>query len=201
MHKKPILIAFAFILIATAMRMASSFDISWVNFSPLMALALCGGVYLNRRAAWLLPLGVLIVSDFALNLRYGSSLFGAGEILRYLCYGTAVVAGFAIARRKSWGSLALGSLGCSLLFFLVTNTGSWIMDPLYVKSLGGWWQALTVGHPGLPPTILFFRNSVVSDLLFTGLFAFSMEWLALRAGQPSLLRKTSPAVVVRPAEG
>jgi hypothetical protein len=46
---------------------------------------------------------------------------------------------------------------------------------------------MTVGLPGFPPTLYFFRNSLVSDLLFTGVFALVMESRALKSGQPSLL--------------
>ena len=187
---RPIFIALAFLLVAAAMRLAASYEISLVNFSPLMALALCGGIYLRTKAAWLLPLGILITSDILLNLRYGSALFGAGELLRYACYGAAIGIGFAVARRKSWTTIAAGALGCALLFYLVTNTGSWLMSPAYAKTGAGWWQALTVGQPGFPPTILFFRNSLISDLVFTGLFAVTMEWQARRAGLPSLLDRS-----------
>ncbi len=46
---------------------------------------------------------------------------------------------------------------------------------------------MTVGHPEFPPTLYFFRNSLVSDLLFTGVFVLVMEARARRAGQPNLL--------------
>ena len=42
-------------------------------------------------------------------------------------------------------------------------------------------------HPKFPPTILFFRNTLFGDLMFTGLFAGLMEWMARRKGEPSLL--------------
>jgi len=45
-----------------------------------------------------------------------------------------------------------------------------------------------VGRPEFPPTWMFFRNTLVSDLLFTGLFALTLELAARRAGRPSLLR-------------
>ena len=48
-------------------------------------------------------------------------------------------------------------------------------DVAYLPNAAGWWQAMTVGLPGFPPTLVFFRNSLVSDLLFTGLFAGAME--------------------------
>jgi len=68
----------------------------------------------------------------------------------------------------------------------VTNTQSWAGDAFYAKTLAGWWQALTIGHPEYPPTIFFFRNTLFGDLMFTGLFAGIMEWLAHRRAEPSL---------------
>lgn len=52
---------------------------------------------------------------------------------------------------------------------------------------------MTVGRPEFPPTLLFFRNTFVSDLLFTGIFALAMEYAALRAGRPNLLGKRAAA--------
>ena len=48
---------------------------------------------------------------------------------------------------------------------------------------------MTVGHPEYPPTLLFFRNSLASDVFFTAMFAMVMEYQALRKEQPSLLGK------------
>jgi hypothetical protein len=56
---------------------------------------------------------------------------------------------------------------------------SWLSDPGYVKNFAGLIQALTVGLPqySATPTWMFFRNSVVSDLLFTGLFVLCMSFV------------------------
>ena len=81
----------------------------------------------------------------------------------------------------------------AVLFYILTNTQAWWGDVFYAKTLAGWWQALTVGHPEYPPTIFFFRNTLVSDLLFTGVFAVTMEYAARRAGRPSLLEKRAEA--------
>jgi hypothetical protein len=51
---------------------------------------------------------------------------------------------------------------------------------------------MTMGHPEYPPTLFFFRNTLVSDLLFTGIFAMAMEWSARRAGEASLLKPHDP---------
>jgi hypothetical protein len=47
---------------------------------------------------------------------------------------------------------------------------------------------MTIGHPEFPPTLFFLRNTLVGDLFFTAAFVFAMEWTALRARQPNLLR-------------
>src|SRR5947208_615201 len=59
-----------------------------------------------------------------------------------------------------------GTLACSVMFYLVTNSVSWWTDPAYAKNLNGWAQALTTGTglPGFPPTLVFFRNSLIADL-------------------------------------
>jgi hypothetical protein len=62
-----------------------------------------------------------------------------------------------------------------MLFYLVTNTASWLSLPDYEKTWAGWIQALTKGLPGLPQTWEFFRNTLISGGLFTGLFVGAMK--------------------------
>jgi hypothetical protein len=79
-----------------------------------------------------------------------------------------------------------------VIFYIVTNTSSWLTWPGYSRTFSGWVQALTTGLPGYPPTWMFFRSTLVSDLLFSALFVFCMaatrapapaEPLAARAGR------------------
>ena len=71
-----------------------------------------------------------------------------------------------------------GLLGATL-FYLITNTASWLLNPFgnpeYTKDLAGWITALTSGTKGHPPTWEFFRNTLLSGGLFTGLFAGAMK--------------------------
>jgi hypothetical protein len=63
------------------------------------------------------------------------------------------------------------------LFLSKKRVAIWPLSlPLYPKTFEGWLQALTVGHPGLPPTYLFLRT-LVSDLLFTSLFLLTQALL------------------------
>jgi hypothetical protein len=104
--------------------------------------------------------------------------------VRALCFAAAMPLGLWVAKRRNWVRLFGGALVGAVVFYLVTNTDAWLRDPFYVKNLAGWWQALTVGRPEFPPTILFFRNTLLSDLFFTGLFAAVMEFAARRAPKP-----------------
>ena len=161
------------------------------NFSPLMALAFCAGAYTRNKWMWLAPFAALILTDlyidhyYAVVYHYQWSLSGA--VLRTLCFGAGIGIGVAISRRRNWLNLLGGALACSFLFYLVTNTASWVGDMGYAHTAAGWWQAVTVGHPEFYPTVFFFRNTLASDLLFTGCFALAMEYSSLRRGEPSLL--------------
>ena len=63
------------------------------------------------------------------------------------------------------------------MFYLITNTFSWLSDPGYTKNFAGLIQSLTVGlsQYSATPTWMFFRNSLVSDFVFTCLFAVCMN--------------------------
>jgi hypothetical protein len=146
------------------------------NFSAAYALAFCAGVYLPRRMAWWLPLGVMLVTDVGLNLFiYRASLFNGWMVANYLSYVAIIWLGQRFSARTSWLGLLGGGLLGALLFYLVTNTASWLSDPGYAKTLAGWVQALTTGLPGFPPTWAFLWKTLTSGGLFTGLFAGAMK--------------------------
>src|ERR1041385_5360979 len=74
-----------------------------------------------------------------------------------------------------------GVLG-ALLFYFITNTASWFFNPFnnpeYTKTLMGLIKALTTGTNGWPQTWEFFRNTLLSGGLFTGLFVGAMKLTA-----------------------
>lgn len=190
-------LAIVLIVLASAWRIVAVHFPLLSNFSPLMALAFCGAVYFENKRLWLVPFAALTLSDFYLDRYYATVLHyewsSVGAVVRALCFVAALGLGAMVARRRSWLTLFGGALGGSLFFYLVTNTSSFLGDTTYVHNAAGWWQAMTVGHPEFPPTILFFRNTFVSDLVFTGLFAGAMEYAAFRAGRPSLWAKRATA--------
>ena len=156
----------------------------WHNFSPLAAIALCGAIYLPRRLAIALPLVALFVSDIFLNAHYAEPLLTIEILPRYLALGLCVALGLAVRRQPQLPRVLGASLVGSIAFYVITNTGSWLAEPMYAKTAAGWWQALVSGLPGYPPTLTFFRNSLLSDLFFTALFVGCMA-VARKADAPA----------------
>ncbi len=138
-----------------------------VNLSPMMALAFTGAVLFPKPLPWwswaLILLGVDLMSE---GLAWWSQANGHLEVLlAYGCYALAAFCGSRLRSRVGVLETLVGTLACSTIFYLVTNTLSWWIDPEYAKTGAGWVQALTVGVPNVPiPTLIFFRNSLIADL-------------------------------------
>ncbi len=143
--------------------------IPW-NFSPLMALALCGGLFLPRFWAWAVPLGAMLASSYAVDFHYHREFLAPEAVATWAVYAVVIAGGIALRRRPTWPRVLGASVAASLLFYVATNTVSFLVEGGYPKNPGGWLQALTTGLPGYPPTWTFFRNSAASDFLFTAFF-------------------------------
>ncbi len=153
------------------------------NFSAAYALAFCAGVYFPGRMAWWLPMSIFFATDLLLNLfYYDASPVSWYMALNYIAYAVLIGLGQRFSAKTSWLKLLAGGLLGAILFYLITNTAAWFnpapgpfpQEP-YPKTLLGWIQALTLGSPPWPPTWTFFRNTLMSGGLFTGLFVGAMK--------------------------
>ena len=147
------------------------------NFSAAHALLFCAAFWLPGWMGWVLPLATIIVTDVLLNLfHYSMPVMVPELVVNWMILALFVVLAKWLAGRRSIGRVFLGTLIGALLFYLVSNTVSWMVNPAYAKTIAGWVQALTVGLPGFPPTWLFGLKSLLGTGLFTGLFAGAMKW-------------------------
>lgn len=174
------------VLVAAAFRYAKLEGIVTMddleNFSPWMALAFTGTLLFSKRFSFLLIPLLLVGIDIAAS--GFSSVLHWEALSVYPCF--AVAALLASRWRGQIGLVGslLGVVGCSLAFYLITNTISWLSYPIYSKDLAGWVQALTVGEAGHPPTWWFLRNSLFSDVGFSILlFAAYNSEAAIRQQQ------------------
>ena len=175
--------AFLLIVVAVAYRIVTGLAITsgttWLsNFAPIAAIALCGAAYFPVRYKFTVPLVALFITDIVLNVHYGAPMLHPLIVGRYLALIVIGLLGWGLAQRASWKIMLPASLAGSVLFYGITNVFAWLSDPGYVKNFAGLVQALTVGLPqySATPSWMFFRNSLLSDLIFTGLFILCMHW-------------------------
>jgi hypothetical protein len=148
------------------------------NFSVAYALFFCAGLYMPGLAGWLIPMVLLAGTDVVLDLFYYHCFSWLGLLYQapnYAAYAGLVFLGRSLGRKKPWWLLLGGGMIGAMLFYLVTNTVAWLLMPGYPKTLAGWLMAMTAGTPGHPQTWEFFRNTLSSGGLFTGLLVGAMK--------------------------
>ena len=157
------------------------------NFSAAYALMFCAGVYFVGRMGWWLPLGTMLLTDIGLDVYYyfylGWHVFDLPmikyQLLNYGAYAVLILLGRRFKPGASFVALLGGGILGALLFYLITNTAAWFFNPFgnpeYTKTLLGWLTALIKGTAGWPETWEFFRNTLLSGGIFTGLFVGAMK--------------------------
>lgn len=155
------------------------------NFSPIDAMALFSGAYLAKR--WLAvaaPLAALLLSDVILGF-YPGMLFQYAAVILIALLGMAALTRVTVAR------LAVTAIASSVLFFVVSNFGVWLVGGIYPHTLPGLGACYVAAIP-------FFQNTVAGDLFYATLmfggFAFAEHLVPrLRAGEtPTTQVATSP---------
>ena len=169
---------------------------SWLsNFTPLAAIALCSAAYFPRKYKFSVPLVTLFISDAVINFRYGAPLLDPQILLRYFALAAVGCVGVLLQNRASLKTLLPASIVGSTIFYAITNAFSWLSDPGYAKNFAGLIQALTIGLPqySATPSWMFFRNSLISDLLFTLLFVLCMNFGRSMEGSRARATRFRPA--------
>lgn len=142
---------FVAILTAAFMRLIPH----WPNFTPVAAIALFSGAFISRKSlAMLIPFAALLISDLFLG-------FHSTMIAVYAAFVITVLTGFWLRNRVKAGNVALASVFSSVVFFLITNFGSWMSGMMpYPMDLSGLMMAYAAGIP-------FFNNGLLGDLFYS----------------------------------
>jgi hypothetical protein len=144
------------------------------NFAPLGAIALFGGLYLPRRFAVITTLSSLFLSDIIIG-------FYNWKIMLVVYISFATIAWISTKIKHSFGTILTTSLLSSILFFITTNAAVWAFGTMYAHTVSGLVQCYAMALP-------FFRNSVLGDLFYTGIFVTTYQ-LVVRANLPLLHNK------------
>ena len=182
------------------------------NFSAAYALLFCAGVYFSGRMAWWLPLGTLVITDLGLDCYYrfylGWQVFDLPtiryQLINYVAYVCLIWLGRRFKPQSSFLGLLGGGVLGAILFYLITNTASWLFNPFhnpeYTRTLLGWLTALIKGTSGWPQTWEFFRNTLLSGGIFTGLFVGAMKLLAAAESEQEKQAEEEPVCDPEAAE-
>ena len=146
------------------------------NFSPIDAMALFSGAYLGRRwLAFAAPLAAMVISDSVLG-------FYAGFWVTYVAIALVVLLGSVALRRVSALRVGGAAIAGSVLFFVVSNFGTWALSGMYPLTAAGLAACYVAAIP-------FFQNTLAGDLFYSGLlfggFALAEHFVPrLRARAP-----------------
>jgi hypothetical protein len=142
------------------------------NFTPVAAIALFGGTYLNRKVfAFIIPLMALFISDIFIG-------FHTFMPAVYVSFIIIVALGFIVRKNIGIASVLTASIASSLLFFLITNFAVWFSSPFYTQDLSGLLKCYAMGLP-------FLNNGILGDIFFNtslfGLYFFACRRFSILA--------------------
>ena len=146
------------------------------NFTPVAAMAVIGGIYLNGVWSWLLPIGIMFVSDLIMELLYRFGILSypgihAGIPFVYGAFLLIVLVSRLFARKEpNLLRVTVAGVAGSVLFFLVTNAGVWLLSDMYPAGIEGLLMSYYAAIP-------FFRNTLLSTLLYTWVMYGVLNWL------------------------
>ena len=147
------------------------------NFTPIGAMALFSGAYLTRRGlAFAVPLAAMLLSDAVLGFHSGMPfVYGSVALITFI--------GSLGLKRVSSFRVVGAALVSSVLFFVVTNFGTWAVSGMYPLTLAGLAACYVAAIP-------FFQNTVVGDLFYSAVLfgGFAL----LERAIPALRQGTEP---------
>ncbi len=156
------------------------------NMTPIAAMALFGGAYFTtKRTAFLVPLAAMYLSDLALGFFiHDFGLFHWFMPFVYASFVMTVCLGLLVRHRLTPLTIGGAALMSSVLFFIVTNFGVWLVGNFYPKTVAGLVSCYVAAIP-------FFRNTLVGDAAYTlvlfGSFALAQRYLPVLREEPVIM--------------
>ena len=126
------------------------------GFTPIGALGLFSGTYMERRWAWLTPILALVIGDAVIG--FYDPLIMAAVYIGFVC--TACIGRLLLRKKHSGWRMASAIVFAALVFFVITNASWWWV--FYPHTLAG----LVVCYlNGLP----FLGVALIADTFYAAL--------------------------------
>jgi hypothetical protein len=138
---------------------------SW-NFTAVLAASFAFAFVFkdSKTKAILLPVLAMLISDLVIG-------FHSTMNFVYLGLGLALVPFFIFRKSNDKILIRLTAiLSGSLIFFIVSNFGVWLIDGMYPMTMAGLIQCFDMGIP-------FYKNQLMADVLLTPLLVFAVKKL------------------------
>ena len=160
------------------------------NFQPILAIAIFAGYYLSdKKFSLLVPIVAMLLSDLFIQLVspvfFGYQTPGFHSMMPFVYFSMilSVLIGSKLIKKLNVFNVIGSSFVSAVMFFLITNFGSWFAFEMYTKDLSGLMMSYEMGLP-------FFRNSLVSTLLYSGVLfgGFSLAEKYIKVLQPVTIK-------------
>jgi hypothetical protein len=157
-------LAYLFVVAAVLLRLgAGTGTFATRGFSLVGASLLFFGSRIPRKHFWI-PVALLIGSDIYLNLRVYQLPLTADQYLMWAWYLVPCFLGVLLRDRVKPLNVLGAGLGTGVGFFLASNFAVWAFGNIgYAHNWGGLIECYTKAIP-------FFRNGILSDVLFSCVF-------------------------------
>lgn len=142
------------------------------NFTAIGAGALFSGVvFKDKKYAYIVPLAAVFLSDVFFELFTNiQGFYGGGDML--FVYGAFVLTTFIGTRIKkaNAGNILLASICVGVLFFLLSNLGTFIFRGLYPYTFSGLIQCYASAIPFYKNSLFgsFALNTIMGNVFYSG---------------------------------
>ena len=124
------------------------------NFTPIIALAIMSSYFFrNVNFSYTVMLFSMLLADFFIGF-YSYMLFV------YVSLFLIVLIFFKISKKMNYKNLFIFSFFGSVIFFLISNFGVWLLGNLYERNINGLIECYFMAIP-------FFKNTIISTLIFS----------------------------------
>src|SRR5246127_2391539 len=180
------MLAYLFVVLAVLLRVtAGTGAFATYGFSLVGASLLFFGSRMPRKQFWI-PAALLIGSDIYLNLRVYHLPLTTDQIVMWAWYLVPCFIGVLLRNRVKPMNVLGAGLGTGIGFYLTSNFAVWAFGNIaYAKNLSGLIECYAKAIP-------FFRNGIISDVVFSLVF-FGIGALVAQTQREEAVSKSAAA--------
>ena len=132
------------------------------NFTPILAVGVFAGFYFrNFILSLFIVISAMFISDLVIGL-HSTMIFTYSSLILAVAIGLLI-------KKFNFKAILLSGLSSSVIFFVVTNFGSWLTIEIYEKNFSGLIQSYFMAIP-------FFHNTIISTLIYLIVLKLLLEF-------------------------